>query len=478
MTNEAGETSCLFTPTPKQLEFLQRPEPNVLFWGSRGTGKSLCGRWMCHLYAILYPNFHYIILRRTFPELQKSHLVHIDQEMRTLGGTFHHTNRVAHYPNGSKGFFSHCQSEEDVLNLLSAEFALAVFDELSTFDWEMFLKLAASVRVPKGAPYMAMVRGLTNPLGQSTAQIVKYFVAKEVDPEEDPEYNANDWFSVHATLDDNPYLDLSQYKKRFAGLPEHVKKAWLYGEYSEEDALFSFYPTKDGRPYHVIPAINIDELVTKARIFRVYDHGFSPDPAYCAWIAHLGNRYIAFHEKLWFKTIVSDIAADIKEIDKELGIEHVVACFCDPTIDIHTGADVRTIKGLFEQHGVPMDCSINNREQFASAVHTALAEEVTIGTDDKPIIVPRLQIVAGYKGVGGGCPYLIKAIPLQKYNPKKPEAMADNKHDHPVVSIAYFLISHASGEHREVVHKKLPKWMRHTEENPWVLGQGNVRTKF
>lgn len=252
ITNSDGNQVVLYEPTLKQLEYHMRTEPNVLFWGGRGSGKSMCGRFDAHMRALSYSGFRYCILRRTFPELEKSHLLHIGKEMFQLGGHFHQTNHIAYYPNGSQGHFAHCATEEHVLKLLSAEYHLMVFDELSTFLWEMFLKLAASVRVPEGSGLTAMVRGLTNPLGLSAQRVLEYFVDKNVDLEENPDYNPNDWHSIHANLEDNPYVDQVQYRKRFSGLPAHVRKAWVDGEFILENAMFDFYPTREGKPYHVI----------------------------------------------------------------------------------------------------------------------------------------------------------------------------------------------------------------------------------
>lgn len=476
--NEKGEWEDFYIPTPKQEEFHARSEPNVLFWGGRGSGKSAALRNEAHARALAHPGFNYLILRRTYPELQKSHLIHIPREMKKLGGTFHYTDRVALYPNGSRGMFSHCATEEDALNLLSAEFAWMAFDELSTFPWEMFLKLAASVRVPKNSGLTAMVRAATNPLGPSAQEVMKFFVTKDVDYDEYPDYVPDEWYSVHANLIDNPHLDQEQYRKRFSGLPEHIRKAWVDGEFILENSLFDFYATRAGAPWHVINYVDIQELIRAGRIFCVYDHGYAPDPAYCAWIAHLGNRYIVFHERVWIKTIVSDIAADIKAENERMGIDHIVATYCDPTIDIHTGAEYRTIKGIFEHHGVPMECSVNNREQFASAVHTALAEEIILkeADDDSPeVVVPRLQIYVGPQKQGA--PYLARAIPMQQYNPKRPLAMADSAHDHPVVSIAYFLISHSSNEHKTYKASSTPRWMRPKTSQRFVLGRESVRDR-
>ena len=392
-----------------------------------------------------------------------------------LGGTFHATDYICHYPNGSKLFLSYVGHESDAMNLLSAEFLAAYFDELSTIPWEFFAKLCASVRVPNGQAYRdwrAVVRAATNPLGESTPEIIQHFVNKEIDFAEEQDYDPRQWDCIKMGMEDNPHIDSVQYRKDLLSLnlPDHVKRAWIEGTYVDEAALFSFYPTKNGRPYHVLPELDIPALIKSgARIYRVYDHGYKPDPAYCAWIAHLGDRYIVFHEKFWMETIIADIAEEIRAITREMGIERVVATYCDPTLDIKTGADIRTMKDIAENHGVPMDCSINNREQFASAVHTALGEEAQPG-------LPRLQIYAAGVRLGSpGAPYLVKAIPLQRYDVKKPLALANQKHDHPVVSLAYFLNSHSAEHRRALKDIEIKPWMKPKKGSNNVLGYSNVR---
>lgn len=197
------------------------------------------------------------------------------------------------------------------------------------------------------------------------------------------------------------------------------------------------------------------------QIYRALDLGYQPDPTYCLWIAHAGKRYVAFKERVWYKKIASEVAADI--IEDSLGM-HVIATYADPTCDIKTQADVRTIRDIFEDAGVPLELSVNNREHFAHAVHTALAQEVEPG-------VPKLQIY------GRGCPYLVKAIPQMQFDPKHPLRMADHKHDHPVVTLAYFLISSGAMDRYTGSTKTLPKWMRPKREdvNRQFLGWDNVR---
>jgi len=396
--------------------------------------------------------------------------------MRALGGSFHNTDHIASYPNGSRGFFSHCATEDDVLNLLSAEFALMVFDELTTFEWEMFTKLSASVRVPVGSKLIAMVRGLTNPLGPSAPKILDYFVNKIVDPEEDPDYNPDDWFSIHANLASNPHLDQVQYRKRFSGLPSHVRKAWVDGEFVLENALFNLEPSREGKPWHVIHDLEWDRVLKNATIYRAIDNGWFPDPTVVLWIAHLGSRHIVIHERTLYRHTAAETAQVIKEDDQMLADKiggdfrlRVAMTYCDPSMDINTTADIKTIKEIYEANGIPMECSINNREMFASAMHATLAEQADEFT-------PRIQF---YQYGGTGCPLLIKTIPQMQYDQKRPKALADHRDDHYVVALAYYLMTHSADARQSGPSgaSGARPWMKPKLSAQFYLGSDNVRDR-
>lgn len=160
------------------------------------------------------------------------------------------------------------------------------------------------------------------------------------------------------------------------------------------------------------------------------------------------------------KQTAAEIAKDM--ITESEGL-NVSMTYCDPTMQIQTAADVRSIKDIFEDNGVPMEASVNNREHYAHALHTVLQEEVKVGESDdgQPILLPRLQIVDKGAGLGLGCPYLIKTIPQMRYDPKHPLRMADSKNDHGCIALAYFLISSGATEHRSTsTIARVPKWMR------------------
>ncbi len=264
-----GKPHMMYEPTSeKHLWFHQTPTKNLLAYGNRGGGKSHLLRYDAHMRALSVPDASLILVRRTYPELMRSHLQHISTEMKLLGGDYHKTEHIAYYPNGSKLFFSHVATEADSLNLLSAEFIGAYFDELSTIPWDFFVKLCASVRIGgklKQLGLSGVVRAATNPLGPSAQEVFSYFVNKDVDPEDDPDYDSRDWDSIKIQMDDNQHIDHEDYLKRFSGMPGYLKKAWLEGEFALENQLFDFKKNKNGRPYHVInelPVIGKDPILS------------------------------------------------------------------------------------------------------------------------------------------------------------------------------------------------------------------------
>lgn len=446
-----------------QLAYITAPEPNVFFWGNRGGGKSVTARWTCHARALTYPGYRYAILRTSFPELIKNHLIYLGAEMEALGGDYNGSKFIAKYPNGSLGFYMQAQTEEQARNALGVEMMECVFDEAPTFKWEHMVMIASSVRVPPNSGLTPLKRYLGNPIGPCIDDLWKYFIDQDVDLEEDPEYRPDEWRSIKIDMRDNTDLDVEAYTKQLgAGLPLHIRKAWLDGEKYDFGQLFEVIKVKDGRPYHVInempvggdgrPVIRFDMEKQQwvvpewVRIFRAYDHGYWPDPSVCLWFAVIGRSILCFKETVRYRTIAKDMAEEIVEESKGM---KVIATYCDPTLDIKTGADVHTIRDTFEHNGVPMDCSVNNREHYAHAINSALKTEIEPGK-------PRLQLVAP------GCPYLAKYLPQMRYDEKNPLAMADHKHDHAPVALAYFLMSAIGSllNTSEVMPSHQPPWMK------------------
>lgn len=490
--------AVFFDPHPgKQCEVLDilrgrvfgsGPAPvNVFLRGNRGSGKSRLVRAFLHACAMASPGFKYVVVRRNMPDLRQNHLIYVGTEMRKLGGTFHETFGQAHYDNGSIGFYRQCEDEKDAEKIVGAEAAVLFVDEAPQIKWELLRMLGPSLRVPAAAdgsrPYRTMVIYGGNPTGESIEELDRYFLDKDVEEWDDPEYVPDDFLLVDIHRKDNPSIDEQEYRKQFAGLAPHLRKAWLDGERMESRTLFGVHKTIDkailtklgdteraaplpeswlGRPYHYIqelPKVSGVPLlkVPWIQVYRTYDHGFFPDPATCIWIAILGRRIIAFHEETWVKTIAKDIAAKMIEVTKELvGTDDagdpripVAMTTVDPAIDVQDGRV--TVMDDLETGGVPCEASINDRVLYADAIHGLLGEEIEPG-------LPRFQIYEP------GCPMLAKYLPKMRWDEKNPRKMADHKFDHWPVALAYFAISSgvlsSTAKDSPAVEPAWMQWMR------------------
>lgn len=459
----------IYTPNPKQVDFHESNALYCIMEGTRGTGKSLAIRNDAHMRALACPGMTYLVIRRTMPELKKTHLRFIRAEMQKLGGYYHGTDNIAYYPNGSQGFYSQCDSEEDMLKLLSSEYAVIYFDELTTFTGEQITKIATCARVPEDSGLTALIRGGTNPLGVGAEYVMKYYITKDVVPEEDDEYLPEDYVAIHTVMGDNPRIDEKKYRKKFSSLPEHVRRAWLDGEWVMEGAYFmDFRPEKDGKPWHVVkvlPKVDDGGRFTSIfdtpwiRVYRTVDWGFFPDPAVCLWIAILPNgREIVFAEDDWTQTTAKDVAASIKSQSPD-GMR-IAETFCDPTMYANQAATDHSVGDIFEMNGVPLTKSTNNRITAGYAIH----EHLNMILDDG---LPKIQIYAP------GCPRLVKTFPtlrIDKHNPKK---IADGN-DHWVIALAYYCMALTGASKAPLVAARRA-WQKPKKGTRTVLGSGSVR---
>lgn len=441
-----GKEHVVYEPQPYQLPFHASKTPNLLALGTRGTGKSTQLRFDAILRCLMVPNFHGLIVRRTMPELRKSHLRFIGYEMRMLGGVFLNTTFVAKFPNGSTITFAHCETDADVMNFLSSEYGFIGFDELSTFSLEQFLQICAAARAPEGCGYDAVVRASSNPLGLGAEWMQQWFITKDVSIEDYPDYNPDDFEMQFSTLEQNKYLDFTKYSARLKNLPDHVRRAWLKGEFVFEGMYFTdFRKFKDDEPWHVLPkpptwkGQQLFELPWLG-IYRAVDWGYFPDPAVCLWIAVLPNkRTIVFKERHWKRTLATDVARDIKRESEGM---HIVDTYCDPTMEIKTGATY-SIAELFEQAGVSVTPSTNDRVLYGYSIHDYLNTLIDG--------LPQLQIV------DSGCPTLVKTIPIQRMDKTDARKLADGN-DHWVVALAYFCMS-GSMPSQDPITPIIPRWM-------------------
>lgn len=473
---QGDKSVLLYQSLPHQSEFHQAPEDNVILEGGKGTGKSLAIRMDAHWRA-QYPGFKYLILRRTMPALRRTHLGFIEAEMKKFGGIFHKTENTAYYPNGSKGYFGHCETEADILNYLSSEFGAIYFDELSTFSLKMFLDISSCARAPEDVPYVAVVRGGTNPIGEGSGWVKTWFIDKKVNFIEFPDYNPNDFKAIHSIYTDNPHINQTAYKGRLQNLSKHERDAYLAGRWIDVDGYFADWSpsklveepegceaTDEATPWHVIeslPTVKGESLLKQpwVNIYRVMDWGWFPDPAVCLWIAVLpSGRAIVFKEMHWNSTTAKEVAQKIKAESKDM---KVIATYCDPTMfDGSKASDGVSIGDIIDAEGVFLTASTNNRSAIGAAIHQWLNTNIEDGK-------PKIQVLRN------GAPNLIRTFPDMKTTKGNPSRIDDGE-DHYVIALGYFCQSDILAS-REPSVPVIPRWMQPKTNPATVLGNKNVR---
>ena len=251
--------SWLFAPTPRQTEFYEqtRRTKYTLFGGAKAVAKSYAARWGLYRDCLRFPGLRCLLLRRTFGELEATHLLDMPGEAETLklvGATFAKSDREFRLGRGSLIKAGHCETEADVSKHLSTQWDRIVFDELVTFECDMALAIMSCARAVKPdviADGGALVWGVTNPGGRGAHWIKEFFVEHVVDSERFPAYDPSVWGAVLGTVEDNPYMEPG-YRKTLENLPPILRRQWLYGDWEAfEGQFFDFASQRGGQPWHV-----------------------------------------------------------------------------------------------------------------------------------------------------------------------------------------------------------------------------------
>ena len=224
-------------PTPKQTRFIRIPHSvfEGFYGGAAGGGKSevllmlpIIHQWYKN------GNFKAIILRRTFPELEKELILRAYEYYPAMGGAPSNGGRRWRWDSGAVIDFAHAEHENDIRKYDSAEYNYIAFDELTSFTEFQYTYLFSRCR-SSDPTLPAIVRSASNPGNIGHGWVRKRFVEPCVAGNVllvDRRTQQKRIF-IPALLTDNPHLNENDpgYRWRLELLPEAERRAKLLGDW-------------------------------------------------------------------------------------------------------------------------------------------------------------------------------------------------------------------------------------------------------
>lgn len=251
----ASETTQAWRPIPAQERALRSDAYELCYGGAAGGGKTdflLVAplRWIGN------GAFRALLLRRSYPELERTLIARSRDLYPRLGGVYNEQRHEWTFPSGAKIAFGYCETDADALRYQGTEWCFIGFDELTHFSESQYRYLTSRARSSAGLPIR--IRSTTNPGGRGhewvkarwAAWLVKPVAARPCelrwyDPDgracdADTEWSLSRTF-VHATLDDNPFLG-REYRAQLMALDPVTRAQLLGGDWDVTPGEGKYFP--------------------------------------------------------------------------------------------------------------------------------------------------------------------------------------------------------------------------------------------
>ncbi len=425
-TGKHGRT-LLYVPTPRQVDFYEttRRVRRVLYGGQAGPGKSYALRWGLYRDCLSIKNLNCLLLRRTFKQLETTHLLDMAREARLLGADYLVGAKALKFQNGSVIQAGHCETRDDALNFLSTDYDRVVFDELVTFDRDPSLEIMSRARTSKPEVMKAgdaQVWAGTNPGGRGARWVRDFFIDHNVDRREFPKYRPERYGFVEATLADNPYIS-PQYREDLEDLPEMRKRQLLYGDWDAFEGQFftDLHAGTHARSLQIDPGVEWSCGM---------DWGHNA-PGWIGFFASLVDGHYHLHAEYRFQGMTADaVATAWHKLRESLGIARVRYIASDPAMWTRSGhGRGESIAETLQRRGLPMRKGDNDRFNGALRMHEMLRDD---GSG-----VP-------YLTVDPGCRYWWRTLPALTSSPTDADDVDTTQDDHAYDGTRYWAMSRPS----------------------------------
>lgn len=477
----------IYKPWPKQRHVInlvtQHQLNEVLYGGQAGGGKSAVIRMLAFLLGQNWPGANIAVFRRTYGELEETHLREFQRELPEELFHFSRSHMRLELSNGTRINLNHAATKDDVYNYQSVEFSALFIDEVEQFDEEEIGELTSRVRAPaglrdrwaaEGHPWWPLVFFTANPGGKGHAFLSRTFVKKAEQEGEhwtdtveigDEKYDITRAF-VPAAIEDNPSLDRKTYMARLAHMPVARRIQLMEGDWDFfEGKAFDFLDAKT----HLV---DLERVFGPQRrrplhwdtLVHGLDHGQVNPTAFLSTVEDDEGYFLTYHEYYEPDTPVGTHIEAVKDWMQLDGSLHKFP-YCDPQMDRMSrglGQKRWSLRQEYLWGGEPPD-DVNVAE--------ATGIRLTRGVQDRQVRLYTLQRLltpdenrpfpswhprAGDFGsprlfIARNCPNFWRELNLARYEHKGPDGTASEdivKVDDHTIDAAGFSIPHLERNQR------------------------------
>jgi len=431
----------LYKPEPKQHQLHGAHEKYILYGGAAGGMKSHSLRWHGILGCIKYANFQALLLRRTFPELEKTHILAIEKEVPEELASYNRSNhRLTFASTGSILQLGHCQDDRAWKQYLSSEWDVILVDEGSTFTPLQLARLRSRCRTTKPEVRPQYVIG-SNPGGEGHLWLKQHFITKSVSLEDEPKYNPSNYLFIPALVQDNPYLDKG-YIEELWNLPPAEREAYLFGNW---DIFAGQFFSEWRAETHLVKAENQVEIPDWHEVEAGMDWGYDPNPGWIGYGAMDEFGRPTMYKEIVFRMLPPDAVAELLVANSITEKERNMLVRCDPSMWIRNPETGVGIAGAINSALSDMDSQIvlvranADRINGWMRVHQYLDPRRPDPTETGKK-EPWLRVYAPNPELGYGCPYLIETLPAQVHDELKPGDMKKGATDHGCDGLRYLVV--------------------------------------
>jgi predicted phage terminase large subunit-like protein len=274
------------TPTDRQWKFLSSFDPEVMYGGAAGGGKS-AAILMAALMFVTEPGYNALILRRNYSQLVlPGALIDLSKEwLAHTDARWNDNDKKWTFPSGATLTFGYLDCENDKYRYQGAAFHFVGFDELTQFTQTNYLYLFSRNRKILGSQFPLRFRSGSNPGGVGHEWVKARFV---INAKIDNKF-------VPAKLEDNPHLDRESYEKNLDELDPVTRKQLREGDW-EVSAAGNYFPRHKFIVTETIP--------NRGRIVRYWDFAATKqkegqDPDYTA-----GVKMLCWQGRYWVLDVI------------------------------------------------------------------------------------------------------------------------------------------------------------------------------